>query len=616
MLSVFHHHTRRRLVLPHGARMASVMGLSLVTFIHSGHAQNAPSPAASAPAAPTSAYTGPAAAAPVTPETPANQTPEVAPTPAPRVENTPQSQSVEPLSVPLEASDAGTSGMTIPETDPSQQMYIPLSEDEAEESANLSEPLPKLEPEAATPDPTAIMPILPSPELEVAKYLELESVAGPFGLSGSYSGFQVGLILSAIYDTNIYQLSSEEKKVTEAAGTATSGMILTAGPVFGYRSPGPLWFVEFDYTPSFVSYLDNDALSGWDQNMLLRLRYERKYWRAMIETFYASNRAADQSLASLGQAAVQAANTGQQNNLDREGLAGEDIGFRFSASHTGPKLATSLNASVTTSSGGNRYYGANVEETFYNFSGRASYALSSRTSFDFSTNYSLRSPSAIDGSSAYQETTNTNTQLTAMWKISPLLRIGPGIRYTYDTRGDWDGGRSSLGPVVRSTYQLTRKVNLDGQISAEFVSIDSGAASATSSGDVESPYISGNLSANYAPSRLWSTSLSFSRAVRPESSSADAFQDTYFTRLSINRRIAAASIFSFGVGHESSDRIGGSSTISQKRKYLTVDGTLSFPLWKENVTGAVFCRYRDEQGNYGSGDWSGFQFGLRAVVTF
>ena len=572
-------------------------------------------------------------------------------------------------------------------------------------------------------DPTADAEVTPIDKAAIralaAKYLIQEPLVGPFGLTGPFVGFRSGMVVSGFYDSNILQTSSANSE--ELYGKGPESFTMTAGPFVRYMSPGPLWYLSAAYSPSYVDYVDFSEFSGWDHNGTLGLRYERREWQAEMSGYYRTIRSANSTLANTSQELSSNSATNYQSSaaLDREGASGEDYGGKLRMGFNGRKLQATLSGGYARSSGQNRYYSSDVDEERADLQMALGYKLSAKTSVLLDGGIQYRGPiddgtvvedspeeeevvppapvvttpavttpgvtpapvvqttpvvpAAADEEEeepapSFEETVTARIQFSALWKATPLLELGPGVRATYDARGT-ELSSSSIGPLLRARYELSKRVKLNAQVAAEFHQFDSeekpveevvepepvvvppapvvAPPVTTPPGttpipapvpvpvvvvppapviepepdptydDGDSPFISAELGLNWTPSEAWSVQLQAARSSRVSPNANEDFQEVLSARGSVTRRFDHG-IITLGAGYEMENpmREQTNGTGLTERQYLTADLSYSFPVWKDRAFATAFLRYRDQQYGDTINSWDGYQAGIAVGVRF
>ena len=317
-------------------------------------------------------------------------------------------------------------------------------------------------------------------------------------------------------------------------------IILSFSPGITYRTQGSTWTLGILGSLNYSSFLDHDDLGGLGYNTAVDLSYAKKPLKIA---------------ASLGY------------GLDQ---------------------------------GVNRNFGSNyVENKRFNGALRASYSLSAKTSLDARLGHTMNVP---DG--GFTTTESTNFDITAMWKATPLISVGPGIHWSWQG-GDTQATRDTVGPLLRLTYKLSQKVALDGNFGVDFAEFGGTGRSDTS--------FSNRLGVSYRASSLWGMNLSLSQGTEADGASAGNFRDTTAWRIGIDRRIRRATV-GLGLSYETNESVtptgaGGAG----ERDYLSFDSSLSMPVFWQRAKATTFITWSQESG---SREWDGVRFGISLSAAF
>ncbi len=373
--------------------------------------------------------------------------------------------------------------------------------------------------------------------------------------------------------------------------------VFSVAPSIDFRTPGEDWTLGFHYGPTYNAYLNNDDYNGFDHSLSATLGYR------------------------------------------------------------GPRLTATLGGNYGRSRGVNRYYGSSfVEQQNFGGSLSAAYRMSPKTSLDGSLTYSMSDSPSNDEGQSYGGYDSFSAGLSALWKATPLLTFGPGLRYTMQM-GDTQNDRSTIGPTLRASYQVSRKVSLDATVGMDFVSYGTGAyvqstttteeqrqarnnavlkdaglepgegevvtteaeptpAEDDSSGN-DDPFFHVSLSAGYALSSRTAATLSILRDTTADGYTAGSYRESTAIRAGLTRRIGPTSL-SLGGGYQFEDWVteAEGSSAQDNRAYWTGDASLSFPIWKDSVMGNLYYRYRFQQCDNPAYEYRGHQVGLSAIITF
>ena len=389
------------------------------------------------------------------------------------------------------------------------------------------------------------LPVFLLPSAVAGQDLEAPLVAAPSGFSELPTG-----VLPAgnqFLEGIAYSVSTAytyDSNLFQGSGKPGSpiedDIILSFSPGIAYRTQGSTWTLGLAGSLNYSSFMDHEDLGGLGYNTTVDFAYSRKPLNIV---------------ASLGYGLEQ---------------------------------------------GVNRNYGsAYVENERFNGSLRVSYVLSAKTSLEARLGQSTSVP---DGS--FTTTESANFDITAMWKATPLVTVGPGIGWHW-RGGDTQSTRSSVGPLVRLTYRLSQKVALDGSFGVDFAEFGATGRSDTS--------FSNQLGINYQASSLWGMNLSLSQGTEADGASAGNFRETMAWRIGINRRIRRA-VLGLGLSYESNESVTPTGAGGEgERDYLRFDSSLSMPVFWQRAQAATFVSWNQESG---SREWDGVRFGVSLSASF
>lgn len=289
---------------------------------------------------------------------------------------------------------------------------------------------------------------------------------------------------------------------------------------------------------------------------------------------------------------------GYDQYFDRSSLSGFNQGAGFIAGFQGAKLNAMYSAGFSFDRGANRYYSSFVERTSITQGLTASYRISPKTSIAGNMGYSF---SKVSGSS-FGDTQSFNAGISAMWRATPLIQVGPGIRYSLAT-GDRQPDRHLFGPTVSLNYTLSAKVSLVSTAGLGFVSYSGGG-----SGDAS---VFTSVGVNWAATEVWGMNLSLHRDVQADLSVAGAFNEITAIQIGYNRRVRRAS-FAVGLGyeHNSFENPGGAASTRGGRDYWSLNSSVSMPIFGDSVNSSVFASYRDQTSSGDGNSFDSFQIGF------
>jgi len=291
--------------------------------------------------------------------------------------------------------------------------------------------------------------------------------------------------------------------------------------------------------------------------------------------------------------------------FDQSDLSGFGQNLSVFATYQGGPLTVTTTAGLNFGSGANRYYESVVDELSLSLGVNARYAYSAITSFTGFASTSFVMP----GGSSHSDTQSYNFGGSMLWRYSPLLEFGPGIRIGMET-GDSQEDRVTYGPTLTANYKATDMISLSGVIGLDFVDFeDSG---------TDGPEVSGSLIVSYRPSDIWGMSLAVGSGTQSDPGAFGNFTQTTFIRLGYNRTLPFAT-WNAGVSFEQSDSEVPERTAAVgrgDRDYFSIDSSLSMPLFADTCTGSLFVRYSDQSASNTNDGFDSFQLGFSISRSF
>jgi len=289
--------------------------------------------------------------------------------------------------------------------------------------------------------------------------------------------------------------------------------------------------------------------------------------------------------------------------LDNPDFGGVGGSGTLSATYEGAKTTLNTGLSTAREIGANRAYDSSyVERNVFSYSLDGAYRMSRKTTLNASLGYKW------DDAPGFGGTSGLVLGASAMWTYSPLLKIGPGVRYNLQS-GDFQADRESFGPTVRADYKLSSKVSLNAETGVDFVRY--GGTDAASD-----EFVFVRIGGSYNPSSLWGFNLSVFRDAQAAPSVPGAYRESFSTRVGLTRKIRRATL-AMGVTYESDSLAAtdGSDVPDPTGHLMTYDLMLSMPIFRGRSSLDLFYRWRDETGASGSA-WDGYQVGLGVNTKF
>ncbi|MDA7937262.1 hypothetical protein N9B87_01015 [bacterium] len=291
------------------------------------------------------------------------------------------------------------------------------------------------------------------------------------------------------------------------------------------------------------------------------------------------------------------------NELDRFNVTNYSFGLNGGYQSTRAKLL--FNAGYASTGGLNRFVGSFFEQT--NVSSRLSgeYTISPKSSFELS----LRQNSVGSETQGFADTSSTTFRVAALWKATPLIRLGPGFRYGVRTAevGLQDQELTVAGPVLRLDYKLSTKVSLTSNVGLGFAD--------TPSGDDE--LLNWRVGLNYRASSLWGLNLRMVRDTQATLFAGGGFDEVSSYRFGYTRKIRSARL-NLGVSYEDRAPQGSTQVVAGFRDsgFLNYTASLGLPVFGDEVDLSLDLAWRDFDSADTLQSWNGLQSGLSLAWSF
>ena len=297
------------------------------------------------------------------------------------------------------------------------------------------------------------------------------------------------------------------------------------------------------------------------------------------------------------------ANVSRLEYLQSDDFNATNYSVGFYGGYDSKKLVASFSSSFSSNAGVNRLAGNFIEQESFSNRFSASYRFSSKTSLLFS----LAQRSVESNTEGFADTASNTVSLAGIWRATPLLNVGPGVRYGVRTGFD-DSDFTILGPILRANYILSKKVKLQSSIGLDF--------SESSFGDDQSLF-SYSVSLDYTASRLWGFDLSMIQDSRATLITGGGFDQISSLRLGFWRKIRRARL-SLGIAYE--DRNPTDSNTAnlgfRDSSFLQYNAGVSIPLRDNQANLAFTLGWNDFDGSNEDFSWDGFQSGVSLAWSF
>ena len=283
-------------------------------------------------------------------------------------------------------------------------------------------------------------------------------------------------------------------------------------------------------------------------------------------------------------------------------LGGLGYSTSLNAGYKGGRFRLQGTFSSSLRQGTNTNYNNSYAETLsFNTGLSLDYTLSPKTSISSRFNYGWSDPS----NGTFSTTHNLGFDIAALWRATPLTSFGPGVAWSQSGGGNTPD-RSTVGPILRVNYKLSRKVSMDGTFGMQFV--DSGGA-----GSQDGSFTT-SLGVNYRASSLWGMNLSVYKGTTANGGIGGGYRDSTNVRLGYNHRIRRASL-ALGMGYETSDVSGGGGAAGRDQTNYNWDASLGMPVFYNRANASIFYRWRSGSGGNGNAI-NGYNCGVSLSTSF
>ncbi|MCX6867914.1 MAG: hypothetical protein NTV46_17195 [Verrucomicrobia bacterium] len=428
------------------------------------------------------------------------------------------------------------------------------------------------------------------------------------------SGFSMSATLTGTYDTNV------------AGGQASSGSqqqddyFFSLGADLSYLSKGYPFTFGGNYRGRYDQYCNLSDFSGYSQGGGLIANYEGSRVTATATAGYNSDRGSPRNYNYNTTFGGNPSDDFNQN-FNQGDFNRVNMGTSMVVNYQGPQFSASLRAGIDWDQGSNENSSpassATVESTSIHAGLTARYRL---TNDIWLTGNADQNSTTWSGGN-YGDTNNFDLGVSALWKYSVLTEFGPGIHYTSNSGDPVTGGvslpgRTSIGPSLTLNYQLGSRVTLASMVAMDFPEYDNGQSA--------DPTVSAAITLNYQASPLWGMNLSYDRDVQADPSSPGAFYESNALRLGYHRQISQFAL-NLGVSYLTSSAVVAKGLTGGRpdSNTLSLDSSLSMPIFANTGTASVFVRYYDQSGVYSNSSaggtvnsWDSFQTGFSISRSF
>ena len=281
----------------------------------------------------------------------------------------------------------------------------------------------------------------------------------------------------------------------------------------------------------------------------------------------------------------------------RDEFSATNYSLRAYGGYRSQKVVASFTSGISSTSGFNRLTSSFIEQFSYGSGLLASYHFTGKTSLFASWNQRT-TESQTRG---FGDTSSVTTGLSALWRMSPLLTVGPGFRNGTRT-GVGDEEFTVMGPTLRLDYQLASKVKLRSSF---------GIDTADSPFSGEDTLLNWSAALTYRASSLWGFDLEMIRDSQASIAQGGGFDEVTSYRFNYWRKIRTARA-QLGVSFEDRNPTDSQPTLVGVRdsKYLALSAALTFPVYQDQADLTLSVAWRDLSTTAGNSSWDGLQSGL------
>lgn len=289
--------------------------------------------------------------------------------------------------------------------------------------------------------------------------------------------------------------------------------------------------------------------------------------------------------------------------LESEDFDSTNYSLRVYGGYQSKKLVASFSSTYASNGGVNRLAGDYLEQQTFSNGLLASYRFSPKTSLLASWDHSL-TRNDTDG---FDDSSSSTFGLSAVWRATPLLNVGPGIRYGVRSSRD-DEEFTVIGPTLRLDYQLSTKVKLRSSIGLDYSDSPFGSDDAL---------FNWSVSLNYKASERWGFDLRMIRDTRATLSAGGGFDQTSAYSLNYWRKIRRSKL-QLGVSYE--DRSPQDALVAgggvRDSNFFRLSASVTTPVYKDEASLSFNVSWQDLSASQREVSWDGFQAGVGLQWNF
>lgn len=266
-------------------------------------------------------------------------------------------------------------------------------------------------------------------------------------------------------------------------------------------------------------------------------------------------------------------------------------------------LVATFNASYSSQGGVNRINGAFLEQNTFSTGLMARYQFSGLTSLLLSWNQS----DTDSQTGGFNDMSSNTVNLSALWQATPLLSIGPGVRYGVRSGDQTGGDFTVVGPTIRFDYTLQETLKLRSSIGYDFTDSPSG----------DSTLMNWSASLDYTRG-LWGLSLSAVRDTQATFVAGGGFDLSTAYQLAYSRQLGFGGVLGLNASYNVRDPESGGVAVGNARdsEFIRLGASLSFPVFADRANFNTNLSWNEQSAQDGNFTWDGFQAGAGLSWSF
>ena len=268
------------------------------------------------------------------------------------------------------------------------------------------------------------------------------------------------------------------------------------------------------------------------------------------------------------------------------------------------KLVTSFTSDLSSISGVNRLSGVFIEQFSYATGALARYHLSGKTSFLASWNQQ----NTESQSAGFGDISSTTLGASALWRATPLISLGPGLRYGIRSGDNRTGDFTVVGPTLRLDYDLASRVKLRSSLGYDF---------SESPATDDRTLVNWSLALDYSPSDLWGLGVTMVRDTQATFITGGGFDQTSSYGLTYRRKVRKAQV-AFNLSYQVRDPQDSLRAVNGIRdsNFLSYGASLALPVFGDKANLSTNLTWREQTSQDDNFSWEGLQLGANLRWNF